>query len=216
MNIKRIIFWSWFLVIIALIIWGMVVAGKKSTNKNVSLPISNEISSTDWVKGNPLAKVTIVEYSDFQCPACAAYFPLVQKIVSENINNIRFVYRHFPLPQHQNAIPASLASEAAGKQGKFWEMYEMLFTNHDTWENSTDAKTTFTEYAKKLGLDITKYKVDVDSKEVLDKVNSDLKGGQDVGINSTPSFYVNGNKIQNPQSYEEFKKIIDEAIKKTT
>lgn len=215
MNIKRIIFWSWFLIVIALIVWGMIAVNKKTNNGFRSLPIP-DITSSDWIKGNATSTVTVVEYSDFQCPACAAYFPLVKRIVLENINNIRFVYRHFPLSQHQNALPASYASEAAGKQGKFWEMYDLIFTNHDIWENSTTSREIFTEYAQKLGLDMNKYSIDVDSKEIKDKIDLDMNGGLKAKIDSTPSFYINGNKIQNPQSYEEFKKLIDEAIKKTT
>ncbi len=215
MNIKRILFWISFVVIIGLITWGMIVVSNKSSKESASLPLPNQIVDTDWVKGNSNAPVTIVEYSDFQCPACYAYFPLVQKIITENSNNVRFVYRHFPLPQHQNAIPAARASEAAGKQGKFWEMYEMIFTNHDLWENSKTSKTIFNEYATKIGLDMTKYATDVDSKEINDKVNNDLKSGQKAKVNYTPTFYINGEKIKNPAGYDAFKKIIDEAIKKT-
>jgi protein-disulfide isomerase len=215
MNIKRITFWLTFIAIIGLITWGMIAASNKAVRETGSLPLPNQIVDTDWVKGSPLAPVTIVEYSDFQCPACSAYFPIVQKIISENKNDVRFVYRHFPLPQHLNAIPAAKAAEAAGKQGKFWDMYEMIFTNHDIWENSTDVKTIFDDYAVKIGLDINKYNLDYSAKETKDKINSDIKAGQKVGINSTPTFYVNGIKIKNPQGYDEFKKIVNEAIKKT-
>ena len=215
MNIKRIITWLSFNVIVGLIIWGLIVASQKANRQSASIPLPDQILATDWSKGNPLAKVTLVEYSDFQCPACYAYFPLVTRIVSENINNIRFVYRHFPLPQHANAIPASRVAESAGNQGKFWEMYEMIFSNHDDWENSTDVTTIFNGYAQKLGLNMTKYQADYASKEVMDKINLDISSGEKARIDSTPTFYVNGKKINNPQSYEEFKKIIDDAINST-
>jgi protein-disulfide isomerase len=216
MNTKRFIYWGSFIVILGLIIWGMVAAANKASREEGYIPLPDQILATDWSKGNPIASVNIVEYSDFQCPACAAYFPLIEKVVSENINNIRFVYRHFPLSQHANAIPAAKAAEASGKQGKFWEMYKKIFENHDNWENSLDVKTIFNGYAEELGLDMNKYLVDFDSKEVMDKINIDMKSGLKAGINSTPTFYINGKKIKNPQNYEDFKKLIDEASNTTT
>lgn len=210
MNTKRIIFWLCFVIVVGLIIWGMIAAGKKSADISASLPLPDQITSSDWIKGNASSTVTVVEYSDFQCPACAAYFPLVERLIKENAN-LRLVYRHFPLPQHANAIPASLASEAAGKQGKFWEMYDMIFSTQKDWEASTDSATIFSGYAQKLGLDMTKYAADVASKEIKDKITASVAAGQKAGIDSTPTFYVNGKKIKNPNSYEEFKKIIDDA-----
>lgn len=211
MNTKRIIIWASFIIVVGLIVWGMIAAAKKASKEESSIPLPNQIVSTDWVRGNASSTVTLVEYSDFQCPACAAYFPIVERIFAESSTSIRFVYRHFPLSQHANAIPASQAAEAAGRQGKFWEMYNMIFSTHDNWENSTDVKTVFKGYAEKLGLNMEKYLSDLDLKEIQDKINSDIKGGLKVGINSTPTFYLNGNKIKNPGSYEEFKKIIDDA-----
>jgi protein-disulfide isomerase len=212
MNTKRIIFWISFVVVIGLIVWGMIAAGNKSSREDVSLPLPDQITSADWIRGNASSTVTLVEYSDFQCPACAAYFSVVEKVFKENATKMQFVYRHFPLPQHANAIPASLASEAAGKQGKFWEMYEMIFSTQKDWENSTDSAKIFSGYATKLGLDMKKYATDVTSKELADKISGSVKAGVKAGINSTPTFYLNGKKIQNPSGYEEFKKIIDEAI----
>lgn len=151
-------------------------------------------------------------YSDFQCPACATYYPLVKRVVDGNIDKIRFVYRHFPLPQHQNAMPAAQASEAAGNQGKFWEMYDMIFSTHDEWENATNTKEVLSNYANSLGIDIKRYAIDVDSKEVKDKISLQLKDGENAGINATPTFFINGKKINNPESYEEFTRLINESL----
>lgn len=216
MNTKRIITWGSFIVVIALIVWGLIAAGNKAARENANLPSPEEVTSSDWAKGSASSTVTIIEYSDFQCPACRAYFSVIQQLIQDYGSKILFVYRHFPLPQHANAMPAARAAEAAGKQGKFWEMYEAIFTNFDVWEESTDSPAIFAGYAEGLGLDMTKYSADVASKEVQDKINMDLKGGQKAGINSTPTFYLNGKKIQNPAGYEEFKKIIDEALTNTT
>lgn len=212
MNTKRFFGWLSFIIVIILIVWGLIAASNKASRQDASLPIPNEISANDWVRGNKDSNVILVEYSDFQCPACAAYYPLIERVFSESSTTIKYVYRHFPLTQHLNAVPAAQAAEAAGKQGKFWEMYNKIFQTHDDWENSQNVKVIFEGYAKGLGLDMDKYSKDIISKEVVDKVNNDLKSGLKAGINSTPTFYLNGQKLDNPQSYEEFKKIINDAI----
>lgn len=216
MNTKRIFTWAIFILIIGLITWGMVLASKKADREAKNVASVDAIIATDNIRGATTSKVTMIEYSDFQCPACGMYFPMVEKVVSENIEKVVFVYRHFPLTQHANAIPASKAAEAAGKQGKFWEMYEMIFTNQKNWEESTNAKVIFESYAKKLNLDMDKYSADLDSKEIMDKINNDQKSGIKAGVNSTPTFFINGKKINNPQTNEQFKKLIEETYKLAT
>lgn len=111
------------------------LAGKPvvpSVDGNVTIP--NTITADDWVKGKKDSKVVLVEYSDFQCPACAAYFPMVEQVMDEYKDKVAFVYRHFPLISiHPYAEPMARASEAAGKQGKFWEMYQLIFKNQTAW-----------------------------------------------------------------------------------
>ena len=211
MNTKRILWWVSFAVIIGLIVWGMIAAGNKSKKELGGVGLPGEVVATDWVKGTSTAPVTIVEYSDFQCPACGGYFPLVERLVAENPTLVRFVYRHFPLQQHVHAMIAAQASEAAGNQGKFWEMYKKIFETQVDWEKSKDAKAIFTKYAQELNLDMTKFAADIDSAVVKDKINAQALVGAKGGVNSTPTFYVNGKKIQNPQNYDEFKKIIENA-----
>lgn len=176
----------------------------------------NIISSSDRVLGNKDAKVTLVEYSDFQCPACGAYYPIVKQLNLELAGRIQFVYRHFPLRQtHANANLAALSAEAAGKQNKFWEMHDMIFENQNKWSGEKNAKDLFVEYAQKLNLDIEKFKIDLDSDEVQEKVTNDYQSGIRLGVNATPTFFLNGTKLQNPASYEAFKKLLEEAISKT-
>jgi len=215
MNTKRIIFWLCFVVILALIIWGLIVAMNKPTNGG-SAGTPAPVSAADHVRGPADAKVTMIEYSDFQCPACEAYYPVVEKLMAESSSTIRMVYRHFPLPQHANAIPAAMASEAANAQGKFWEMYNMLFTNHVDWTELNDPTPVFVGYATKLGLDIDKFKADLSSSTLRDIITNDSNEGVKIGINATPTFFINGKAIQNPQSYEQFKSIIDAAVGSTT
>lgn len=210
---KRIIIWvavTLVLVVTVLGIW------KGPEINNSQAPQTEELSQavlpTDWTKGAETPKVTIVEYSDFQCPACGAYYPLVEKIFADNKNDLAFTYRHFPLPQHKNALAAAYAAEAAGAQGKFWEMTQMLFDNQEDWSESYTPEVIFEEYATKLNLNMENYKAVRDAKETKDAVAQDIASGKASGVNSTPSFYVNGKKIKSPQSVEEFEAIIKAAM----
>ncbi|RJQ33059.1 hypothetical protein C4572_00030 [Candidatus Parcubacteria bacterium] len=212
---NRIILWS----SIAVLVIGSAFAMAKLANKpqavengsNLALTI-NAISDTENVKGNKEAKITLIEYSDFQCPACAAYYPLLKQISAEFGNDVRFAYRHFPLPQHKNAKIAGIAAEAAGKQGKFWEMHDMIFENQRDWAEEKDAAAIFANYAADLGLDLTKFSNDISSQEIKDKIDSDYKSGLKAKVNSTPSFFLNGKKINNPRNYDEMKALIQAEL----
>lgn len=173
--------------------------------------LTEAVSPSDWTKGAKAPKVSLVEYSDFQCPACGAYYPLVEKVFADNQDHLDFTYRQFPLPQHKNALVAAYASEAAGIQGKFWEMHDLLFKNQDVWSETDTATQTFEGYAKDLGLDVQKFKVDSLSQTVKDAVQHDQQTGISAGVDSTPSFYLNGKRVQNPRSPEEFQTLIDDA-----
>ena len=213
MNIKRTLFWVVFLLVLALIIWGLAVAMNKPPVTGPQLGTPSPVSESDHSRGPASALVTIIEYSDFQCPACAAYYPLVERMYQEASTTVRFVYRHFPLfpTPHKNSLVAAQASEAASNQGKFWEMYDMLFQNQTVWAESNSATAVFESYAEKLGLDMAKYKIDFDSAEVKARVQRDRDEGEALGINSTPTFFINGKAIVNPQGYEAFKAIIEGA-----
>ncbi|MEK7482100.1 MAG: thioredoxin domain-containing protein [Patescibacteria group bacterium] len=198
--------------IIIVLIGGFVVLGaylkKNPQNKGPALPI-DAITSSDWVKGDKSAKIVLIEYSDFQCPACAVYQPIVKRLSDEFGNKMAFAYRHFPLSQHQNARLAATASETGGRQNKFWEMHDLLFENQENWSDLSKSKAEelFVKYAETLGLNIEQFKNDLDSNEIKNKVNSDLISGETAKVNSTPTFFLNGKKIQ-PRSYEEFREMI--------
>jgi protein-disulfide isomerase len=177
----------------------------------MSLPLD----ATDHTKGSKTPKVTFVEYSDFQCPACATYNPILEEVFAEYKDRISFTYRNFPLPQHQNGMIAAYAAEAAALQGKFWEMGDALFKNQDTWslmDNET-ALTTFDIYAQKAGLDVIKFKADETSDVVKAKVDRDQKSGFASSVDHTPSFFINGKIVTNPGSAAELKTLINNAIK---
>ena len=209
--IKRFLLWALVLAGTAGLIFGMVKLGGSEPEQSAIL--INAVSPSDWTKGNKEAKVVLVEYSDFQCPACAYYQPLFKKLSEEFGDKITFAYRHFPLRQHQNARLAAYAAEAAGRQNKFWEMHDLIFENQNRWENRGDAENIFTGYARTLGLDIDEFKNGLSSKEIKDKVENDYQSGIRSNVNATPTVFLNGEKIKVPPNYDELQNIINEALK---
>jgi protein-disulfide isomerase len=176
-------------------------------------PSLTEISHNEWIKGNPNAPVTLVEYSDFQCPSCGNYFPLLKQLSDEYKDQLRIVYRHYPLSFHAHAELAAQAAEAAGKQGRFWEMHDLIFRQQKDWsEKVGSARSLFVGYARELGLDMARFEADLDSKEVRQAVDADRRSGDWVGVDSTPTFFLNGVKIQNPRGYDPFKNLIEKAL----
>lgn len=160
------------------------------------------------------AKVTIVEFSDYQCPACKSANPTIKQILNDYPGKVNFVYRHFPLAQHKNAIPAALAAEAAGQQGKYWEMHDKIFDGQDTWGESDNAPDIFAGYAKDLGLDMEKYNRDRSDNKFRDKINRDYQDGITLGVNSTPTFFMGSQKLPGALSYDQFKSKIDSELTK--
>lgn len=161
-------------------------------------------------QGESGAKVIITEYSDYQCPACAYFFPIVNKLKHEYGNKLKVNYRYFPLNSHQYAALAARAAEAAHNQGKFKEMHDLLFQNQNYWVSSGNPQSLFIGYARDLGLDIEQFRDELNSAETQRTVMEQKKEGQDAGVNSTPSFFINGNKLAHlPRTYGDFKAIIE-------
>ncbi len=159
------------------------------------------------------AKVTLVEFGDYQCPACGQAYPVTKKVIDSYAGKINFVFRNFPLSQHQNSMIAAQAAEAAASQGKFWEMNNKLYETQDTWSNLNPIDL-FVSYAKELGLDTEKFKNDVLANKFSEVINQDLADGTLAGVNATPTFYINGVKLEGAQSYNDFKNIIDPLLLK--
>ncbi|MEK9196563.1 MAG: thioredoxin domain-containing protein [Patescibacteria group bacterium] len=205
-----------FLLIVAIVIallGGTLVLTKKSDNKANTDGAKTSTNGSNHRTGNLSSKVTLTEFGDFQCPACKSYYPIIKQVKEEYKDKIIFEFRHFPLVQiHPNAFIASRSAEAAGNQNKFFEYHDLLYENQDSWAQSQNPSSMFEEFAKQLGLDITKFKADVVSEQTADIINADAKKAQSIGANSTPTFAINNKKIDNPKSIEEFKKVIDEAL----
>lgn len=208
---------SLILIACVLVFGGILFFSKKDSNNNTSSNSANTGKVTNHVKGQGKKGVTLVEYGDFECPACTAYYPLVEQVFAKYQNDITFQYRNFPLRQiHQHAMVAHRAAAAADRQGKFWDMYDLLYKNHDTWAAESDPTSTFRGYAQSLGLDLTKYDSDFQSQAVNDEINADIAAGNALGVNSTPTFFLNGKKIDNPRDEPSFEKVIQDAINAST
>jgi protein-disulfide isomerase len=209
-QMKRII--TWVVAVIVIIGAGYGVS-QLGSNGGVSvdggvLPATDQITERDNVKGVAGAPVTLIEYSDFQCPACAIYYPMVNRLHEEFGDQLQIAYRHFPLTTiHANAALAARATEAAAKQDKFWEMHDLLFINQSDWPSGA-ARDNIFGYAESLGLDMDQFEQDIDSDEVKDKVSDDRTSGQRAKISGTPSFFLNGQYIENPRSYNDFAELI--------
>lgn len=212
---------------ILILVGGVFLFGKSGSSVTSGSKVSDEIltpagveKTGGFVNGNYLpasstATVTLVEFGDYQCPACGAYHPLVKRLLTDFSGKINFVFRDFPLSQHANASITSNAVEAAGLQGKYWQMHDKIYENQSEWSNSTDAMTILIGYAKNLGLNVEQFGKDIDSPAVKDKVQKGISDGNLAGINATPTFFVNGLKLDNPGSYDEFKKTIQQALDKS-
>lgn len=173
------------------------------------------VAADDHIKGATSSPVVLVEYLDFECEACGAYYPVVKQMEEEFGDRITFVVRYFPLPGHRNGLPAALAAEAAGRQGKFWEMHDLMFTRQAEWgEKQVATPEVFEGFAQELGLDMEKFRTDTASSEVRARVERDINEGRAAGAQSTPTFFLNGSKIQNPQSPEAFRALLQAALDK--
>lgn len=175
-------------------------------------PVDIVISQTDHVRGAKDGKLTLVEFGDFQCPACGAYEPIVRQVLADNKDTLKISFRHFPLTQiHRNALLAAKASEAAALQGKFWEMHDIIYDKQDEWSESLTARSNFSTYATTLGLDTKKFLADIDSKAIEEKILAEYKEGVKLGVQGTPTFFLNGKKLENVGTLEAFNKAVKDA-----
>lgn len=170
--------------------------------------------------GSPTATVTIEEFADFQCPTCASVHPVMSEIKSAYGSRIRFIFRNFPLsiPQHDKAYEAAVAAEAAGMQGKFWEMQNLLFQNQKNWTADPNYKQTWKGYASTIGLDVEKWENDRIGLVAKNRVDADLARGKGAGVSSTPTIFINNTEVPFDQirSASSLRQIIDAELAKAT
>ena len=170
-------------------------------------PVSPAVVSRDGeATGSAQARLTLTEFSDFFCPACKTAEPYISQILDKHAGKIKFIYRHFPLPQHPLAFKAAQAAQAAALQGKFWEYKKEIFANQENLQESS-----FEAIAEHLQLELERFRHDLNSEETLKKVQQDLSDAKTLNLNSTPSFFINGEKI-NLTSFEDLVRKIESRL----
>lgn len=163
--------------------------------------------------GSSKADVNVVEFGDFQCPACGIAYQVVSQIKKEYNGKINFVFREYPIMSHKYGYLSALAAEAAGGQGKFWEMYDKLYSNQKEWSDKNDVLEIFVTYAKGIGIDSDKFKKDVENKTYDSRIQTDIADGNQLGVSSTPTFFINGKAYAGALQYDDFKRIIENELK---
>ena len=212
---KKIAVWGAIILTCVAGLGGLVyLADKNSSNTSAPVEIANfpAVSENDIIVGDPKAQIAITEYSDFQCPACASYNPILNQVLSEYKGKVKLVYRHFPLRGiHKNAIIAGQAGYAAEKLGKFSEMKDLLFEKQADWEGLDDPREVFEGYAQSIELNVEEFRTIMNSPEAKKAVEAGEREAIGLGLNSTPSFFIGNKRIQ-PRGFEEFKNLIDEEL----
>jgi protein-disulfide isomerase len=224
----------WFIVgLIVLVTAVVIIAGAYSSNTAANNASSTFVSTTapaitasDWIEGNPNAKVSLIEYGDFECPACGEYFPLVQQLVQNYSSTVLFVFRNFPLYTiHPFAGVSAQAAEAAGLEGgvsKYWAMHDLLYSDQTQWSTNsalTPAQVVsqyFDGYAQTIGLNVNTFNNDMNATSVMEKIQTDVNGGTAAQIDHTPTFFVNLQQIPNPNSLQDFENALNAAITSST
>ena len=193
------------------------VKGRAIAGGGVTRPSTNGTGAEPLhVRGQPGAPVTLEEFGDFQCPSCATEAEIISKLEQDYGPRLRVVWRNFPLAMHAHALEAALAAEAAGLQGHFWEMHDLLYKNQAVWSKALDVRPFFNMYARSLRLDVERFAKDSTSHEVKARVVSDGEHGVSRGVKNTPTLFINDREVRNSFSPERLHEAIDAALAETT
>ena len=190
-------------------------AGEAQQQPSPQQPRIQASADDDPVKGSADAKITIVEFSDFQCPFCARFYTETLPMIEKNYidtGKVKLVYRDFPLSFHQNAQKAAEAAECADEQGAFWDYHNSLFENQDEWSSAGAKK--FVEYASGFGLDEEEFNDCLDSGKYKDEVQNDFSAGSGYGVSGTPTFFINSVMLVGAQPYSVFQQAIEAELEK--
>lgn len=197
--------------------WVLLRSSQQSRNSNTPTPDpATEVQGSEppHVRGNASAPVTLEEFGDFQCGACGSYHPELKKIETEYGDKLKVIFRELPLVTvHQHALLAAQAAEAAGLQGKFWEMHDKLYENQVTWTEAKDLVPVFVDYAKQIGLNPDQFMKDLNGEKVAARIFQDGKRAHSFGLKGTPSFFVNGKEAKDDQwKPEGLRQMINDAL----
>lgn len=199
---------------VALLLGGVFFLSRGGSPQGVT---GTTVSQIEYAKGQKIgsdsAKAKLVEFSDFQCPACKSAEPAIKQVLSKYPDNLQFIYRHFPLPQHTHAKKAATLAEAAGEGGKFWEMHDKIFETQSQWSNlsDTDATAFFLGLARDLNLDEAEIREALEKNTFKSKIEDDITEARSLGANSTPTFFLNGKKL-NLKSFNDLDTAIESEL----
>lgn len=198
----------------AVLFVGLLVFNKKETNA----PSNGNVTATNHTQGS--GSVNLTEYGDFECPGCGRFYPVLKQVKEKYGDKITFQFRNFPLISiHPNAMIAHRAAEAADKQGKFWEMHDLLFENQQSWVaqagvSQSSASSIIEGFARQLGLNMDQFNADRASSAINDIIQADIRAGQELRVDSTPTFFLDGTKLDDTRdTLEYFSEKIDAALK---
>lgn len=181
--------------------------------KPVIVDTSNLIRDDSLKTSTASAKLTIVEFGDMQCPACKLAHPGLKQAIADFPGQVNFVFRHYPLPQHKNAVNGAKAVEAANVQGKAWEMFDKLYDSQEEWSESDNPAEMFKKYATELGINAEKLISDMNNPAIMDKISKDQSDGNALGVNSTPTLYFNSELYKKGVGYSDLKAEIESRLK---
>lgn len=208
------------LVVIGFVVWAASSPkndGSQSVESDQTRQAASEAQQkelrTGWNQGNPQAKVVVTEFGDFQCPACGRIHPMIKnELLPKYGDRILFVFKNFPLDMHKNSWPSAQAAEAAGAQGKYWEMHNLIYEKQDEWSELASPNEKFVTYAREIGIDVDKFKSDIEAKRFKDRIQADVDLGKQLELPGTPSFYVNGQPVDLQSGVKDIENAIDKAL----
>ncbi|HEV2749028.1 MAG TPA: thioredoxin domain-containing protein [Gemmatimonadales bacterium] len=208
------------LVAVALIGGGVLWYGSRreaAPAVNAPTPLAAADGFQGFTLGADSAKVEVTEYSDFECPFCASFATVQMPVIRQQLiatGKVRWRFRDFPLPSHQYSRYAALAAQCAGEQGKFWEMHDQVFTNHQWAQTGKNPSALFRDFARTIGLDLDKYDACVDGQRYAGRIQASVQEGEALGVRGTPSFFVNGRPFQGRATSDDFKALVDSLTTK--
>jgi protein-disulfide isomerase len=182
------------------------------------LPVAAADGFRGYTLGAASAPIEITEYSDFECPFCASFATVQMPVIREQLiatGKVRWRFRDFPLPSHAYSRSAALAAQCAGEQGKFWEMHDQLFVNHQWAQTGKNPSGLFRDFAKAIGLDLANYDACMDSQRYAGRIQASVAEGAALAVKGTPSFFVNGRPFVGRATSDDFKALVDSLSKKS-
>lgn len=211
-----------FIIIVAVALLAVGAGGMLYRAKQHALPSASAVPESSakldekeaHILGDPKAPVTLEEFGDYQCPSCSLVAGAIHDLKREYGSRLCVIFRNFPLKMHRHAAEAAFAAEAAGLQGRFWEMHDLIYQDQVIWSDAPDVRPLFEDYAKNLGLDVERFKKDFTAPETNSRVASDTKLGLDRDVQNTPSIFINGRLLPPPFSPDHMREAIEAELAK--